>query len=122
MVRVPKLPLSMTASANSAPSMGAVVDPVTGYPSLACHWHATTAARSGVPVFDRGSRARPHRGRRPESHYRGPVFRPVRDASLRGVDYSIVPRPPRGDRGRAVIPDGAATRTRGPLRTGLSAK
>src|SRR3954465_9393941 len=53
MVRVPKLPLSMTASANSAPSMGVPVDPVTGYPSLTV-WRLRGASFRGA-----GLRSRP---------------------------------------------------------------
>jgi len=81
MVRVPKLPLSMVASAYSAPSMGALVVPVTGYPSLA--WNDCEARVRGT-----GLRSRPAGQMcRPEGHYRGPVK--LRHATRRPVvvDY-----------------------------------
>src|SRR3954452_16784322 len=74
MVRVPKLPLSMTASANSAPSMGVPVDPVTGYPYLTV-WRLRGASFRGA-----GLRSRPADDcdGSSESDYRGPVVLPPR--------------------------------------------
>src|SRR3954469_750365 len=80
MVRVPKLPLSTTASENCAPSIGALVDPDTGYPSLLHSVDDCEARASGVPVFDRGPRiswirrSLPRTGRPPATRFASPRY------------------------------------------------
>src|SRR5689334_3013682 len=112
MVRVPKLPLSTTASENCAPSIGALVDPDTGYPSLLhsvddCEARAI-GCRSSIEA--RGSRGS-------EGHYRGPGPPATRFASPRYVCLQLFHA-----ECRCVDTRGAATQPRRPLLTTSSAK